>query len=361
MKPAYAARELGPGVASSRTLGMCRRRREGDREHPGRGPLRLVHVQPRPAAREPRRRDRGGEERRRARVRPRRTPTRRRGAFPGPRAARGRRLLHRAAGAATGLDAGARRLPRPPGDGRGRRRPRRTRDARPRQGLAGAPRRPGDPRRPAEPVRGGALPLAGRDPRGIAGRSRAHGLERRRPRDGDAASRAAEVRRAVPPRVDPHARRPHSRSELPGARQGPRAGPLDATRPGARGLRASSNDPLYDPGTGRTSPPGIRTNPSGAFPPAEGSSTSIGEYGRGCSPPLIRPEAGSSPAIAVAPWFVERAGAVGSLFEPIRAPAASIPAITTIAMSASHAPFGACLPVPSVSILVAICLASSFG
>ena len=75
-------------------------------------------------------------------------------------------------------DAGARRLPRPSGARRGRRRGRRARDPRARQGVARPPRGRGDPRGRDRPVRGGPLPLARRAPRR---RSRTSSSSRRGP------------------------------------------------------------------------------------------------------------------------------------------------------------------------------------
>jgi hypothetical protein len=112
---------------------------------------------------------------------------------------------------------------------------------------------------------------------------------------------------------------------------------------------------VYEPGVGRISPPGIRTYPSGTFTTVAGSSTTIGEYGRGCKPPLISPGGLVSRATAETDSF---AGAAVSFFEPINAPIASVAAISTMAKNTIQALLSARLPDPRLSILVAIDLAS---
>src|SRR5690606_15648422 len=112
--------------------------------------------------------------------------------------------------------AGARRLPRAPGDrlpARRARRARRTSGAR--QAVAGLPRSPRRVRRAAEPVRRRPLPLARRRQRHAAAVPARHRLHLRGRGDGHPPPRAARRRRAVPPRERDDARRRRAPPQLP--------------------------------------------------------------------------------------------------------------------------------------------------
>ena len=68
-----------------------------------------------------------------------------------------------------------------------------------------------------DPFEGRSLPLARRAAEDAPRRAGADGVDRGRAGDGRAAPDAPPLRRAVPPGVDPHARGPEDRRELPGA------------------------------------------------------------------------------------------------------------------------------------------------
>src|SRR5262249_42835500 len=68
------------------------------------------------------------------------------------------------------------------------------------------------------PVRGRPLPLPGGRTGRPTGAAGAHRVDGGRTRHGDAAPVPAAFRRAVPPRIDPHAGGAADRRELPGAR-----------------------------------------------------------------------------------------------------------------------------------------------
>ena len=98
--------------------------------------------------------------------------------------------------------AGARRLPRPPGDGRGLRRPGRPGRAGPRQGRRDRARRQDDLRRAAEPMVAGRYHSLVADPDLPAELELSASARRRR--DGRSPPRAAGRGRPVPSRVGPH-------------------------------------------------------------------------------------------------------------------------------------------------------------
>jgi O-glycosyl hydrolase len=109
------------------------------------------------------------------------------------------------------------------------------------------------------------------------------------------------------------------------------------------------------------SPPGIVSDPARILSTVAVSSTGIGEYGLGWRPALIKPgtRVAGSTAVDTAP-SAERAGVRVAPSDRMSVPTASAAATMTIANTASQAALGARLPPPSVSILVAIDLAS-FG
>ncbi len=144
---------------------------------------------------------------------------RRRAALPRPRHPGARRRLH---------PAGARRAPRPrprcsgvclgpPGDRRGVRRHRRPRTrAAARQDQHRVPRECRCAARPSGPVHRDAVSLADDPARHRARRTRGDRAHRRRRHHGRAARRAADPRRAVPSRVDPHRGRAPDAGQLAG-------------------------------------------------------------------------------------------------------------------------------------------------
>ena len=137
---------------------------------------------------------------------------------PGPGRPGGRRHhLRRRAGVRRAGHAGARRVPRPPGDRprlRGDDRRRHRADAR--QDVADRPRRRGRLRRPAVAADGDALPLADDRPGDRARRPGGHGDHGRRHDHGRAPPPPRRRGRAVPPRERPHRLRPRPPAELPG-------------------------------------------------------------------------------------------------------------------------------------------------
>ena len=225
-------RRARPGGRRGRAA--SRRRRGGDRArgHCGNlGPLedaadrqlRLLHLQPLPAA--------GGGQRRGADSSS--ATTRRAGTScarlgfdnvvisPGPgRPERDRRLRRLRGGDPPRDRPAARRLHRPPGAWRAARRGGRARaGARARPAQRRAPRRRPALRRHPARVPGGPLPLALRRA-AAAGRASRHRLDKRRRADGARAPRAAALGRPVPPGVGLHRARAAAARELSGSERG---------------------------------------------------------------------------------------------------------------------------------------------
>src|SRR5918995_7512810 len=215
-QPGYLGGEADGHAADGRPRPFPRDTLARD-DRPRRRSLRQLHVQPRAADRGTRSGDRGRQDRRGPRGGPRRPFAGGRRPLARPRASSRVGLLPRPAPSPPADDAGARGLPWSPSARDDARRHDRSRRARAREGVARPPPRPRDPRRHPLTLRGRAVSLSGRPPGFPALGARAHRVERGRARDGSPAPGAPALRRAVPSRVDPDARGPPDRGELPGA------------------------------------------------------------------------------------------------------------------------------------------------